>query len=507
MAHHDEPRMKIAVAGFQHETNSFAGTVAARTDFDRPGGWPPLCRGEDMARIISTAGSPASGAIGAASAAGVEIMPLLWCMSLPSGPVEDAAFEEIVEEICTRFRVALAAGAQALYLDLHGAMATGSWHDAEGELLARLRRIAPAPFPIAASFDLHGNISEAMVRACTLLDCYRTYPHTDLTGTGARVMNRLIEHMKGRPAPFLAYRAVPYLASINDQCTFVEPTRGLLAAAAMFVADERIDCISQFFGFPLADIADAGPSIIVQGSDRDAAESVADVMLAKWIEAEPKFATRLLSGEEAVAEAMCLSSETGSGPVVIADTQDNPGGGGTGDTTGILRALLKGNAKGAVVVHIADADACKAAHEAGEGAILHREIGAGQSGRYGAPVEGPWTVLKLGSGSFTGIGPMYKGNPIVLGPVALIERNCVRVIVAPRKMQASEPGLLFHLGLDPEELPILVVKSSVHFRGAYQRMARAIIPAIAPGAVEADLSRLSYRFARRRVAQSMAEGG
>lgn len=507
MAHQEGPHLKIAVAGFQHETNSFAGTVAARTDFDRPGGWPPFCRGEDMARIISAAGSPASGAIAAASEKGVEIMPLLWCMSLPSGPVEDAAFEEIVDEICARFRVALAAGAQALYLDLHGAMATASWHDAEGELLARLRRIAPAPFPIAASFDLHGNISEAMMQACTLMDCYRTYPHTDLTETGARVMNRLIEHMNGRPAPILAYRAVPYLASINDQCTFVEPTRGLLAAAAVREADERIDCVSQFFGFPLSDIADAGPSIIVQGSDRDAVESVADVMLAKWIEAEPKFATRLLPSDEAVAEAIRLSNGTGTGPVIVADTQDNPGGGGTGDTIGILRALLDGNAEGAVLVHISDADACEAAHEAGEGAVLERGIGAGQSARYGAPIEGPWTVLKLGSGSFTGIGPMYKGNPIALGPVALVARNGVRVIVAPRKMQASEPGLLFHLGLDPAEIPILVVKSSVHFRGAYQRMARAIIPAIAPGAVEADLSRLSYRFARRRLAQSMAGGG
>src|SRR5690606_32845601 len=115
-------------------------------------------------------------------------------------------------------------------------------------------------------------------------------------------------------------------------------------------------------------------------------------------------------------------------------------------------------------------------------------IGASLSGQYGAPVDGPWKVLRLGSGSFTGVGPMYRGNPIALGPVALLERDGVKVIVAPRKMQASEPGLLLHLGLAPEDVPILVLKSSVHFRGAYQTIARAIIPAIAPGAVEADLS-------------------
>lgn len=495
--------MKIAVAGFQHETNSFAGTVARRSDFDQPGGWPPFCAGDEMLAIISKAGTPASGAISAARDASVEIIPLLWCIGLPSGPVEDEAFKDIAGDICQRFAHALAEGANALYLDLHGAMATPSWPDAEGELLRRLREIAPAPFPIAASFDLHGNISEAMVHDCTLLDCYRTYPHTDLKETGARVMTRLIDLLNGTPPPFVAYRAVPYLASINDQCTFVVPTRSLLDSGSQFEASAAIDCVSQFFGFPLADVPDSGPSIVVQGNDRKAVDNAADLMLERWLEAEPKFATRLLSAVEAVAQAMELASGDGTGPVVIADTQDNPGGGGTGDTTGMLRALLDAGAKGAVMVHIADAEACNAAHQAGEGAAIGIDLGGKSSPHYGEPVEGPWTVIRLGSGAFTGVGPMYRGNPIALGPVALLERNGVQVIVAPRKMQASEPGLLLHLGLRPEDLPILVVKSSVHFRGAYQTMARAILPALAPGAVEANLSRLPYRHALRKPARSV----
>lgn len=496
--------MKIAVAGFQHETNSFAGTHTTRGDFVRPGGWPPFCTGSEMSAVISTAGTPASGAMAEAQAAGADILPLLWCLALPSGPVEDSAFEDVAQDICARFRVALNDGADALYLDLHGAMATPSWPDAEGELLARLREIAPAPFPIAASFDLHGNISQAMVRDCTLVDCYRTYPHIDVKDTGARVMRRLIALLRGeQPAPATVYRAVPYLTSINDQCTFVEPTRGLLAFGESLETDDAIDSVSQFFGFPLADVPDAGPSIIVQGRDGGKVEEAADAMLSLWIDAEPQFATRLLPAHEAVSEAIRLAAGDGAGPVILADTQDNPGGGGSGDTTGMLRALIDGGATGAVLVHIADAPAAAAAHAAGEGASIGMAIGAAFSAHHGAPVDGPWSVLKLGDGSFTGIGPMYRGNPIALGPVALLERDGVKVIVAPRKMQASEPGLLLHLGLCPEELPILVVKSSVHFRGAYQHMARAIIPAIAPGAVEADLTRLSYRHATRKPPRSL----
>lgn len=496
--------MKIAVAGFQHETNSFAGTSTTRGDFVSPGGWPPFCTGNEMSAIIATAGTPASGAMVQAQAAGADIIPLLWCLALPSGPVEDSAFEDIADDICARFSAALNHGADALYVDLHGAMATPSWPDAEGELLARLRRIAPAPYPIAASFDLHGNISQAMVRDCTLMDCYRTYPHTDLKDTGARVMRRLVALLRnGQRAPATAYRAVPYLTSINDQCTFVEPTRGLLAFGQALETHEGIDSVSQFFGFPLADVPDAGPSIVIQGRNGETVERAADTLLSRWIGAEAQFATRLLPAREAVDEAIRLAAGDGAGPVILADTQDNPGGGGSGDTTGMLRALIDGGATGAVLVHIADAPAAAAAHAAGEGARIDLPLGAALSARHGAPVEGPWKVSKLGNGSFTGIGPMYRGNPIALGPVALLERDGVRVIIAPRKMQASEPGLLTHLGLCPEELPILAVKSSVHFRGAYQHMARAIIPAIAPGAVEADLTRLSYRHASRKPPRSL----
>src|SRR5690606_19635461 len=116
--------MKIAIAGFQHETNSFAGTIARRSDFDRPGGWPPFCTGDEMLAIIAKSGTPAAGAIAAAREASVEIIPLLWCIGLPSGPVEDDAFNDIADDICQRFRDALAQGAEALYLDLHGAMVT-----------------------------------------------------------------------------------------------------------------------------------------------------------------------------------------------------------------------------------------------------------------------------------------------------------------------------------------------------------------------------------------------
>ncbi|WP_367716567.1 M81 family metallopeptidase [Nitratireductor sp. GISD-1A_MAKvit] len=419
-------------------------------------------------------------------------------------PVDDDAFETIAKKITDGFQKALAEGPlDGLYLDLHGAMVTPNHHDAEGELLRRLRAIAPEPFPIVCSLDLHANVSGTMVEQASLIDAYRTYPHVDMAETGARTMNRLVAMITSGTRPKKLFRPIPFLVTLDAQCTLTEPMRGIAAAGRALENEDGVDCVAQCFGFPLADIEDAGPSLLLYGPGEKTLTNVADRLEATWIEKEQAFGRQLPSAGEAVRQAMIGCEEPG--PVVIADTQDNPGGGGTGDTTGMIHALLEAHATGAVVVHIADPEAAEAAHCAGTGGKIDTSLGGKQEPAFGPPVPGPFTVQALGSGSFIGIGPMYRGNRIELGPVALLEREGIRIIVAPRKMQASEPALLHHLGLDPAEIPVLVVKSSVHFRGAYQDMASRIIPAIAPGPVTARLDHLSYRHAKRRIAGARKE--
>ncbi|MEO1103227.1 MAG: MlrC C-terminal domain-containing protein, partial [Pseudomonadota bacterium] len=187
-------------------------------------------------------------------------------------------------------------------------------------------------------------------------------------------------------------------------------------------------------------------------------------------------------------------------PVVIADTQDNPGGGGTCDTTGLLHALIAADAQDALVIHINDAVAVHRALDAGVGGTLLGSLGGRIEPEHGAPVDGPFHVEALGDGAFTGEGPMYRGNAIRLGPVALVRKGGVRIIVAERAMQASEPGLPRHLDVDPHSAAILVLKSAVHFRAAYGRAASASLIAKAPGRVAVDLSDLKYRHATRPIA-------
>jgi len=482
--------MRIALAGLQHETNTFAPELTEAEDFLAPGGWPKQSRGAEVVSTITGTSVPMAGALRILDQAGATAVPLLWTIALPSGPVRHSAFEALADEIATKLQAALPV--DGLFLELHGAMATTGDDDAEGALLARLRGILGPDVPIVVALDLHTNLSARMVENADQMFAYLTYPHVDMADTGARAMHRLIDFAQGAARPAKAFRQMPYLLPLVAQATGSPPVNTLYHAAAERHAVDTMLTL----GFPLADVPDAGPALVTYAQDQDAADRAADETLREWTDAEPEFQARLCTPAEGVAQAMQSTQH----PVVIADVQDNPGGGGSNDTTGLLQALIAARAKGALMVHIVDTEAVNAAVAAGVGAVLDIGVGGRADPHTGAPVPGPWRVAALGDGKFTGVGPMYAGATIEMGPVALLEQSGVQVIIAAKRMQASEPALIRHLGLDPAALPILCVKSSVHFRGAYESMAGEIILVAAPGRVTMDLASLKYTKCMRRPA-------
>ena len=175
---------RIAIGGFQHETNTFSATNATFDDFARADGWPPLLRNSDLENGVAGMNLPIAGFIEAARALGHQLIPLVWCSATPSGAVAADAFEQVAEML--QSSLAAARDVQAVYLDLHGAMVTTAHDDGEGELLRRIRAILPSDVPVVASLDLHANITPAMVEQSTALVAYRTYPHIDMADTGGR---------------------------------------------------------------------------------------------------------------------------------------------------------------------------------------------------------------------------------------------------------------------------------------------------------------------------------
>ncbi|MGK9233646.1 M81 family metallopeptidase [Inquilinus limosus] len=474
--------MRIAVGGFLHETNSFAGVKAGFGQFEMADGWPGLSRGEALAPALAGINLPAAGFIEAATAAGHGIAPLLWCSAAPSAPVTDDAFERITAMLVEDLRAA--GPVDAVYLDLHGAMVTESVADGEGEILARIRAVTGPDVPVVASLDLHANVTRRMADLADLLVPFRSYPHVDMAETGARAA-ALLDRIFAGWRPGKAFRQTEFLVSLVAQCTLADPARRLYALMAEL---ERRHGVSLGFsmGFPAADFADCGPSLVGYGTDPSALAAAVDEMTAAIAAAEPDFVAALLSPDAAVAEARRLSAGARR-PVVLADTQDNPGGGAESDGVVLLEALIRGGAEGAVLGLLADPATAEAAHAAGQGAVLNRGIGAGSAYAGQRPLEAAWTVEALGDGRFIGTGPFYGGNRMQLGPMALLRHpGGVRVVVCSRKQQAADQAMFRHLGVEPAAQKILALKSSVHFRADFEPIAEAVLVVEAPGPNLAD---------------------
>jgi microcystin degradation protein MlrC len=264
--------------------------------------------------------------------------------------------------------------------------------------------------------------------------------------------------------------------------------------------NQGIVSITHTPGFPPADIAHCGPALVVYGHDREAAEAQADRLAAFVNEQEPAFAGRLYTPDEAVTEAMRLA-RSATKPIVLADIQDNPGAGGTSDTVGLLRALIAHRAQGAVIGMIVDPKAAEAATAAGEGAMLDRGIGAAVGFAGETPVEAAWRVVRLAGGIFTGSGPMYGGAKFRIGPMALLtdQESGVSAVLACRRIQAVDQEMFRHVGIEPSQVPILALKSTVHFRAHFQPIAETVLCVQSPGAHVTDPAELPYHSLRKGI--------
>ena len=479
--------MRIAVGGFLHESHSFAPRPTTFDDFLHPGGFPGLVRGPALLSLRGNANA-IGGAIAVAESAGVELAPLAWCIANPAGPVTTEAFERIAALICAELSEALPV--DGIYLDLHGAALADSFPDAEGELLRRIRAIAGST-PIATSLDPHANLTPAMVAHADSFSPYLTYPHVDMPAAGARAMTLLLARIR-RGVPFhKAYRQIDFWTPITAQCTLMPPMAPIMAARLDIMARTGAAELAWCFGFPYADFHDCGAALCAYADTQEQADAAADALAQDINAREMTFAQPIDPADIVVANA--IRDAGPGGPIIIADTQDNPGGGGHGDTTGLLAELVRQRAQGAVLCLINDRESAAACHEAGEGATIPLQLG-GKSDN--TPFACTATILKLTDGNFTLTGPMSQGNKAVLGPTALIETGGVKVIVVSRKMQAYDQAILHHAGVDPARANILALKSSVHFRAHFGPIAKTILIAAAPGPVVADPATLPFRNVR-----------
>jgi microcystin degradation protein MlrC len=485
--------MRIAIGGVQHETNTFAASRAQFADFVAADAWPGLTRGAGLFEAVRGINLPIAGFIDEARRAGHELLPLSWCSAQPSGPVTRDAFERIAFILLEDLRAQLPV--DAVYLDLHGAMVAEHVDDADGELLGRVRELVGETLPVIASLDLHANVSDAMLHAASLLVAYRTYPHVDMAETGARAA-RALPQVPTTALLVRAWRHLDFLIPLAWQSTLVAPMKELMQHA-IDATGEGIVALELTPGFPLADVPECGPCIFGYGTSA-AIERAVDLLADRMAAAQPLFIGRLWPVADAVDRALTIAN-VGLGPVILVDTQDNPGAGGNADTMSLIRALLERNADGVVAGLICDPDAASAAHAAGKAATLRTTLGAKSAHPGERPLQGEFVVESLGDGRITGTGPFYRGTRMELGPMALLRIGGVRIAVASRKQQAADQAMFRHLGVEPAAARILVLKSTVHFRADFGALASEILVVEAPGPSPASLAGLPYRKLRPGV--------
>ena len=482
--------MRFFVAMFSHETNTFSTIPTDRRQFEAR----EFRYGGQILETYRGTGTCLGGMIDAATARGVTLVPSIAAAASPAGRVT----KDVVKDVTSRLVADLKAAGplDGVLLDLHGAMVPEGSEDGEGDVLQAVRDAVGDRVPIAVTLDLHANLTDAMVRRSTLLHGYKTYPHVDMAERGREAAERLIDVARGRVSPTAAYRQPPLLPPLGRQGTTRGPMRRLYDRAAEMEQDPKVLSISIFAGFPLADIHDAGLSVyVVTDGDQPLAERLADELATLAWEYRQEFVHTGLPVPEAVAQALAFDAR----PVILADMADNTGGGAAGDGTEILRELLRVGARSATVACLWDPEAAAACARAGVGASVTLAVGGKVDDRHGAPLKISGRVRALSDGRFVHKGPMFRGLEGRLGTTAVLDVDDVKVILISLRWQTLDPEMIRVVGIDPMAERILVVKSTIHYRAAFEPLAARIIEVDAPGLSSSNLDRYAFTRVRRPI--------
>jgi microcystin degradation protein MlrC len=485
--------MRLVIAQMKHETNTFSPVPTPLARFAPGRAAPP--EGEEVRQAFKGTGTALGAFIDLAEQAGARATYAVAGNAAPSGPVEAGAFEHMAGRIVD----AVAQGCEAVLLDLHGAMVTETSDDGEGELLRRIRAVAPR-VPIAVAPDMHANVSEAMVRHATVIAGYQTYPHVDMYETGLRAARPVLALLAGKSRPAMAFAARRMLPHVMRQSSLDAPNRDIQARAREMEADGAALAASFFVGFPHADIPIAGSSaVVVTEGDAARAQALADELADMAWRAREQFVYR----PEPLAESLARARAMRDGPVVLLDHYDNCASGGTMDTMTVLGAMIEAQLEDACAFAICDPQAVERMALAGEGARVTLALGGRCDmpalGLKGAPLEVTGTVKRICDGRYRNEGPMSRGEQLDMGRSAVLDTGRIEIAVISHHVEPYDIAAFRTLGLDPARRRFVMLKSRVHWRAGLGQLARSVVECAGTGVCTSDYSQLGFRRVRRPI--------
>jgi microcystin degradation protein MlrC len=478
--------MRLLLAMMKHETNTFSPVP---TPLQRFRDWGLH---EDEAVVTAYRGTnhPIAAYIDLADEIGAEIVTPIAAEGMPSGPVDRDAYAYLTGRILDALRNQ--GPFDAALLDLHGAMVPQGMVDGEGPLLARMREIAPG-LPIGITFDMHGNMTDAIMDNATVVVGYKTYPHVDMYKSGLHCGRVMLAALRGEVRPVISWGQAGILAQTLRMGSDEQPMQGAIAECLAEEAHKGILAASIFGGFPMADIPDAGLSmVIVADANLSDGKASRERLLAYARDTRTDWFHVHKPLDEAVAQARQISD----GPVVLLDHADNVGSGGTSDVMTVIAEVLHQGLEGVAMAAVWDPLAVQAMQKAGVGATITIDLG----GRTAMPSIGfppkPLTltgkVRRLSDGEWTVRGPMYTGSKVTAGPTAVFETGGMQIVVTSLHHEPWDAGIFTHIGIDPAHCRYILLKSRVHYRAGFRPFEKHRITLDGDGVTTSDNTRLTY---------------
>ena len=483
--------MRILIAMMKHETNTFSPIPA---DWKRYEDWG-VHFGADARTAYEGTAMPMGAYIELAKSIGAEIVTPVAAEAMPSGLVTKEAYEKLAGAILDEVRN----GVDAAMLDLHGAMVSEVTPDGEGTLLERIREIDP-DLPIAVTLDLHCNLTEKMVSNCTTMIGYKTYPHVDMYEVGNQIGQALLDAMDGKIDPVMSWGNIPLISQTLCQGTDDEPMATLIRLCREAEKEDGVIAATAFGGFALADIKDAGNSvIIVTDGDKAKADEVRDRILAAAWERREDFIYKHAPLDEKIAEARAIEE----GPVILLDHADNCGSGASQDVMTVIGALHEAGLEDVAVGAVWDPVAVQEMQKAGVGNKITLKLGGKTDmpsiGEVGEPLEITGTVKVLTNGEWTVHGPMYTGVKVFMGPSAVLDTGKMEIVIVSNHHEPWDVGVFTSMGIQPEHKKYIVLKSRIHYRAGFASLAKATLTLDGKGVTTSDNNLLNYKNVRRPI--------
>lgn len=475
--------MRVAIGGLSHETNVFSPVKTPLS------AWRIL-QNQELIDVSKGKKTNIGGILEIAEAENWQIVPTLYAGATPSAPTDQAAYATLKQKLLGKLAKE---EVDAVILCMHGAMMAEGVDDPEGDLVTEVRRLIGNK-PLIVTLDLHGNNTEQMALSCDAIFGFDTNPHIDSYERALEASRCLASIFNQGVIPVTAFQRVKMLPPTINMRTAEGPMLELFELARQWEKRSGMINVSVFGGFPFCDVNYAGFNVIATADgDRLLAQKACDDICQRAWQIREQFLKELPQVEAALDLAEQALSENPTKPIVLADVADNPGGGGSGDTTELLAGMIERNLVGSAAALIWDPESVDQAFEVGVGKRAIFKIGGKAEPKYGPPIEVEAKVKSLSDGEFIATGPMSRGNTMNIGLAARLEIGNVQVLLSQRRTACNDADIYRNLGIDPAQQRLLLVKSRGHFRASFEPLASKIIEVDAPGAANPNLHRFEYK--------------